>query len=169
MISQEMTKYQNLYYMGDVFKKDIFSSETKQFREHGIEIVSKPSIKSFLLSMELLIKYLNLIIKKDYIFVFTDPSIKKNSKFILDQKKNTSNISKYINSFKKFNSSISYEVNLEKNFFSRNYHKNIFFYVYSNKSKKILAQGGGYSYKNKIIKLDGFGFSCNIDYWVELF
>ena len=57
---------------------------------------------------------------------------------------------------------------IEKNFFSKDYHREIFFYVYSNSSKKVLAQGGGYKYKKNNKVLNGFGFSCNIDNWVEL-
>ena len=61
-----------------------------------------------------------------------------------------------------------YELNLEKNFFSKDYHQDIFFYVYSNKSKKILAQGGGYHYQQNKKKIDGFGFSCNVDNLAEI-
>ena len=43
-----------------------------------------------------------------------------------------------------------FELNLEKDFFSQDYHQDIFFYVYSNISKKIIAQGGGYQYKKNI-------------------
>jgi len=39
--------------------------------------------------------------------------------------------------------------------------------VYSDKTKKILAQGGGYQYKKSNKKIDGFGFSCNVDNLVE--
>jgi len=63
---------------------------------------------------------------------------------------------------------LPYELNLEKNFFSKDYHQDIFFYVYSNKSKKILAQGGGYHYKQNKKKIDGFGFSCNVDNLAEI-
>ena len=61
-----------------------------------------------------------------------------------------------------------FELNLERDFFSQDYHQDIFFYVYSNISKKIIAQGGGYQYKKNKKKLDGFGFSCNVDYLAEL-
>ena len=57
---------------------------------------------------------------------------------------------------------------LEKHFYSQDYHHDIFFYVYSNISKKIIAQGGGYQYKKNKKKVDGFGFSCNVDYLAEL-
>ena len=63
---------------------------------------------------------------------------------------------------------ISRNINLEKDFFSQDYHQDIFFYVYSNISKKIIAQGGGYQYKKNIKKVEGFGFSCNVDYIAEL-
>jgi ATP phosphoribosyltransferase regulatory subunit HisZ len=59
-------------------------------------------------------------------------------------------------------------VNLESNFFSQDYHQDIFFYAYSTKSKKILAQGGGYHYSKNKSKIDGFGFSCNVDNLSEL-
>ena len=59
-------------------------------------------------------------------------------------------------------------LNLQKNFFSQDYHQDIFFYVYSNVSKKIIAQGGGYKYKKNKKKIEGFGFSYNVDYIVEL-
>ena len=38
----------------------------------------------------------------------------------------------------------------------------------SNSTKKILAQGGGYKYKKNTKKIEGFGFSCNVDYIAEL-
>ncbi|MAV81911.1 MAG: hypothetical protein CMI90_00425 [Pelagibacteraceae bacterium] len=168
IINQNLHKNKNFYYMGDVFKTDIFSSQVKQFREHGIEIINENNMNSFLSSMKILIQYLNLIVKKEFIFVFTDPSIKKTNEFILTEKKTNSKITNYVKNFKKLSKSILYEVNLEKNFFSKNYHKDIFFYVYSSKSKKILVQGGAYSYKKNNLSINGFGFSCNIDYWVEL-
>ena len=57
---------------------------------------------------------------------------------------------------------------MEKNFFSRDDHQDIFFYVYSAKTKKVLAQGGGYHYqKNKKI-INGIGFSYDVDSLVEL-
>ena len=66
------------------------------------------------------------------------------------------------------NKKIPFVTNHEKNFFSKDYHREIFFYVYSDLSKKVLAQGGGYKYKKNNKVLNGFGFSCNIDNWVEL-
>ena len=76
-------------------------------------------------------------------------------------------ISKVVNIFKK-NIKAPFELNLEKDFFSQDYHQDIFFYVYSNISKKIIAQGGGYQYKKNLKKVEGFGFSCNVDYIAEL-
>ena len=37
-----------------------------------------------------------------------------------------------------------------------------------NSTKKIIAQGGGYKYKKNRKKIEGFGFSCNVDYIAEL-
>ena len=169
VISQESSAKQNLYYMGDIFKKDIVSSEIKQFREHGIEIINQLDSKSFLLATDLLIKYLNLVMKKNYSFVFANPKIINNNKFIFNKKNILKNdISNLVKIFSKKNKNVPFVINYEKNFFSKDYHKEIFFYVYSDISKKILAQGGGYKYKKNNKFLKGFGFSCNIDNWVEL-
>ena len=97
----------------------------------------------------------------------TDPRISKNISYLLDNRSRKNNISKFVNIFKK-NINAPYELNLEKDFFSQDYHQDIFFYVYSNISKKIVAQGGGYQYKKNIKKVEGFGFSCNVDYIAEL-
>ena len=82
-------------------------------------------------------------------------------------KLNKNRISKFVNIFKK-KIDAPFELNLEKDFFSQDYHQDIFFYVYSNSTKKILAQGGGYQYKKNKKKIEGFGFSCNVDYIAEL-
>ena len=86
IISQDLPSKQNLYYMGDVFKKDLVSSQIKQFREHGIEVINQLDAKSFSLTTNLLVEYLNLTIKKNYCFVFTDPNLSNKSDYILDQK-----------------------------------------------------------------------------------
>ena len=169
VISREASAKQNLYYMGDVFKKDLVTSQIKQFREHGIEIINQLDSKSFLLTTDLLIEYLNSVLKKNFCFVFTDPKLSNQNSFIIDKKKSSNNnISKFIKIFSSKNNKISFVTNNEKNFFSKDYHREIFFYVYSNISKKVLAQGGGYKYKKNNKVLNGFGFSCNIDNWVEL-
>jgi len=59
-------------------------------------------------------------------------------------------------------------LNLEKNFFSKDYHQDIFFYVYSTKTKKVLAQGGGYHYQKNQKVINGIGFSYDVDSLVEL-
>ena len=156
-----------LYYMGDVFKKDKINNNIKQFRQHGVEIINLPKYQSFKEVLEILDKVLKNILKKNYTYVFTDPKISKNINFILDHSSYKNNISKFVNIFKK-NIKAPFELNLEKDFFSQNYHQDIFFYVYSNISKKIIAQGGGYQYKKNIKKINGFGFSCNVDYIAEL-
>ncbi len=156
-----------LYYMGDVFKKNKMNNNIKQFRQHGVEIINLPKNKSFKEVLEILDNVLKNILKKNYTYVFTDPKIKKNTSYILDQSIHKNNISKFVNIFKK-NISAPFELNLEKDFFSQDYHQDIFFYVYSNSSKKIIAQGGGYQYKKNTKKVEGFGFSCNVDYIVEL-
>ena len=156
-----------LYYMGDVFKKDKINNNIKQFRQHGVEIINLPKYQSFKEVLEILDKVLKNILKKNYTYVFTDPKISKNINYILDHSSNKNNISKFINIFKK-NIKAPFELNLEKDFFSQNYHQDIFFYVYSNISKKIIAQGGGYQYKKNTKKVEGFGFSCNVDYIAEL-
>ena len=56
---------------------------------------------------------------------------------------------------------------MEKDLFSQDYYQYIFFYVYSNSTKKIIVQGGGYQYKKNIKKVEGFGFSCNGYYIAE--
>ena len=157
-----------LYYMGDVFKKDKMNSDNiKQFRQHGVEIINLPKNKSFKEVLEILDSILKNILKKNYTYVFTDPRISKNISYLLDNSSRKNNISKFVNIFKK-NINAPYELNLEKDFFSQDYHQDIFFYVYSNISKKIIAQGGGYQYKKNLKKLEGFGFSCNVDYIAEL-
>jgi len=169
VISQKASVKQNLYYMGDVFKRDLVTSQIKQFREHGIEIINQLDSKSFLLTTDLLIEYLNSVLKKNFCFVLTDPKLSNQNSFILDKKKlPNNNISKFIKIFSTKNKKIPFVINNEKNFFSKDYHREIFFYVYSDLSKKVLAQGGGYKYKKNNKVLNGFGFSCNIDNWVEL-
>ena len=156
-----------LYYMGDVFKKNKMNNNIKQFRQHGVEIINLPKNKSFKEVLETLDSILKNILKKNYTYVFTDPRISKNMSYLLDNSSRKNNISKFVNIFKK-NINAPYELNLEKDFFSQDYHQDIFFYVYSNISKKIVAQGGGYQYKKNIKKVEGFGFSCNVDYIAEL-
>ena len=156
-----------LYYMGDVFKKNKMSNNIKQFRQHGVEIINLPKYKSFKEVLEILDSILKNILKKNYTYVFTDPRISKNISYLLDNGSINNNISKFVNIFKK-NIKAPFELNLEKDFFSQDYHQDIFFYVYSNISKKIIAQGGGYQYKKNIKKVEGFGFSCNVDYIAEL-
>ena len=156
-----------LYYMGDVFKKNKMNNNIKQFRQHGVEIINLPKNKSFKEVLEILDSILKNILKKNYTYVFTDPRISKNISYLLDNISRKNNISKFVNIFKK-NIKAPFELNLEKDFFSQDYHQDIFFYVYSNFSKKIIAQGGGYQYKKNIKKVEGFGFSCNVDYIAEL-
>ena len=156
-----------LYYMGDVFKKNKMNNNIKQFRQHGVEIINLPKNKSFKEVLEILDSILKNILKKNYTYVFTDPRISNNISYLLDNSSRKNNISKFVNIFKK-NISAPFELNLEKDFFSQDYHQDIFFYVYSNISKKIIAQGGGYQYKKNIKKVEGFGFSCNVDYIAEL-
>ena len=156
-----------LYYMGDVFKKNKINNNIKQFRQHGVEIINLPKNKSFKEVLENLDKILKNILKKNYTYVFTDPKINVNISYLLDHNGHKNKISKFINIFKK-NIKAPFELNLEKDFFSQDYHQDIFFYVYSNISKKIIAQGGGYQYKKNTKKVEGFGFSCNVDYIAEL-
>jgi len=156
-----------LYYMGDVFKNNKINNNIKQFRQHGVEIINLPKNKSFKEVLEILDSVLKNILKKNYTYVFTDPKISKNISYLLDQNSYKNKILKFINIFKK-NIKAPFELNLEKDFFSQDYHQDIFFYVYSNTSKKIIAQGGGYQYKKNTKKIEGFGFSCNVDYIAEL-
>ncbi len=157
-----------LYYMGDVFKKDKMNSgNIKQFRQHGVEIINLSKNDSFKEVLQILDKFLKKIIKKNYTYVFTDPKISKKKSYLIDSINYKNNISKFVNIFKK-KIDAPFELNLEKDFFSQDYHQDIFFYVYSNISKKIIAQGGGYQYKKNTKKVEGFGFSCNVDYLTEL-
>ena len=156
-----------LYYMGDVFKKDKINNDIKQFRQHGVEIINSSKNESFKEVLVILDKILKKILKKNYTYIFTDPKINKNISYLLDEITKKNNISKFVNIFKK-HIKAPYELNLEKDFYSQDYHQDIFFYVYSNISKKIIAQGGGYQYKKNKKKVDGFGFSCNVDYLAEL-
>ena len=156
-----------LYYMGDVFKKNKMNNNIKQFRQHGVEIINLPKNKSFKEVLEILDRILKNTLKKNYTYVFTDPTISRNINYLLDNSIRKNKILKFVNIFKK-NIKAPFEINLEKDFFSQDYHQDIFFYVYSNISKKIIAQGGGYKYKKNIKKVEGFGFSCNVDYIAEL-
>ena len=167
ILTHDSNSKHHLYYMGDVFKKNKMNNNIKQFRQHGVEIINLPKNKSFKEVLEILDSILKNILKKNYTYVFTDPRISKNMNYLLDNSSRKNNISKFINIFKK-NIKAPFELNLEKDFFSQDYHQDIFFYVYSNISKKIIAQGGGYQYKKNIKKVEGFGFSCNVDYIAEL-
>jgi len=157
-----------LYYMGDVFKPDLVNKSIKQYRQHGLEIINRPKMESFIEVIKLLDKLLTRILKKNFVYIFTDPRISNKFKFVFNTKTPfNSKIKSFTNAFTKTVRS-PYELNLEKNFFSKDYHQDIFFYVYSNKSKKILAQGGGYHYNQNKKKIDGFGFSCNVDNLAEI-
>ena len=156
-----------LYYMGDIFKKDIVNNQIKQYRQHGVEIINCPKSDSFKEVMKILDNILSKILQKNYIYIFTDPKIKNRKNYLLDEKTNKNNISKFITIFKNTVKS-PYELNLEKNFFSKDYHQDIFFYVYSSESKKLLAQGGGYQYSKNKKNIEGFGFSCNVDNLADL-
>ena len=157
-----------LYYMGDVFKPDLVNKSIKQYRQHGLEIINRPKMESFIEVMKVLDKLLKKILKNNFIYIFTDPKIKSKSNFVFKSTTPRNNkIKTFTNAFSKTVRS-PYELNLEKNFFSKDYHQDIFFYVYSNKSKKILAQGGGYHYKQNKKNIDGFGFSCNVDNLAEI-
>ena len=156
-----------LYYMGDIFKKDIVNNQIKQYRQHGVEIINCPKSDSFKEVVKILDNILSKILQKNYIFIFTDPKIKIRKNYLLDEKTNKDKISKFITIFKNTVKS-PYELNLEKNFFSKDYHQDIFFYVYSSESKKLLAQGGGYQYFKNKKNIEGFGFSCNVDNLADL-
>ena len=156
-----------LYYMGDIFKKDIVNNQIKQYRQHGVEIINCLKSDSFKEVIKILDNILLKILQKNYIYIFTDPKIKNRKNYLLDEKTNKNNISKFITIFKNTVKS-PYELNLEKNFFSKDYHQDIFFYVYSSKSKKLLAQGGGYQYVKNKKNIEGFGFSCNVDNLADL-
>jgi len=167
ILTHDSKSKHHLYYMGDVFKKNKMNNNIKQFRQHGVEIINLPKNKSFKEVLEILDNILKNILKQNYTYVFTDPKISKNIGYLLDHSGHKNKISKFINIFKK-NIKAPFELNLEKDFFSQDYHQDIFFYVYSNISKKIIAQGGGYQYKKNTKKVEGFGFSCNVDYIAEL-
>tara|TARA_Y100000768_G_C23984335_1_gene687812 strand:- start:2800 stop:3504 length:705 start_codon:yes stop_codon:yes gene_type:complete len=156
-----------LYYMGDVFKKDIINNQIKQYRQHGVEIINRQKKDSFKEVIKILDKILFKILKKNYFFIFTDPKIRNTKNFLLDGILQKNNINNFINIFKSSSKS-PYALNLEKNFFSKDYHQDIFFYVYSTKSKKVLAQGGGYQYHKNKKNIEGFGFSCNVDNLADL-
>lgn len=167
VFSHDYKKKHYLYYMGDVFKKDIINSQIKQCRQHGVEIINNSKYESFKEVIKILDKILSRFLKQDFIYIFTDPIFKNQSEYLLKVKSNKNNINKFLNIFKKLSKS-HYALNLEKNFFSKDYHQDIFFYVYSAKTKKVLAQGGGYHYqKNKKI-INGIGFSYDVDSLVEL-
>ena len=82
-------------------------------------------------------------------------------------KPNKNDINKFLNIFKKLSKS-RYALNLEENFFSKDYHQDIFFYVYSTRTKKVLAQGGGYHYQKNQKVINGVGFSYDVDSLAEL-
>ena len=116
-----------LYYMGDVFKKDKMNSDNiKQFRQHGVEIINLSKNDSFKEALQILDKFLRKVIKRNYIYVFTDPKISKNKSYLLDSIGFKSKIYKFVNIFKK-KIDAPFEINLEKDFFSQDYHQDIFF------------------------------------------
>lgn len=167
IFSHNFEKKHFLYYMGDVFKKDIINNQIKQRRQHGIEIINSSMYVSFEQTIKILDIILSKFLKKEFIFVFTDPSIKNQSQYLMKDKSNKNNLNKFINIFKKSSKSL-FALNLEKNFFSQDYHRDIFFYAYSTKSKKVIAQGGGYHYQQNKKNIKGFGFSYDVDSLVEL-
>ena len=168
ILSHDFKSEHFLYYMGDVFKPDLVNKSIKQYRQHGLEIINRPKMESFIEVIKLLDKILSKMLKNNFIYIFTDPKINSKSNFLFNSTTPPNNkIKSYTNAFSKAVSS-SYELNLEKNFFSKDYHQDVFFYIYSNKSKKVLAQGGGYHYKQNKKKIDGFGFSCNVDNLAEI-
>ena len=168
ILSHDFKSEHFLYYMGDVFKPDLVNKSIKQYRQHGLEIINRPKMESFIEVIKLLDKILRKMLKNNFIYIFTDPKINSKSNFLFNSTTPpNNNIKSYTNAFSKAVSS-SYELNLEKNFFSKDYHQDVFFYIYSNKSKKVLAQGGGYHYKQNKKKIDGFGFSCNVDNLAEI-
>ena len=125
ILTHDSTSKHYLYYMGDVFKKDNISNNIKQFRQHGVEIVNLPKNISFKEVLKILNKILNKILIKNYTFVFTDPKITKNKRYLLDSSTNKNNISNFIKIFKK-NIKAPFELNLETNFFSQDYHQDVF-------------------------------------------
>jgi ATP phosphoribosyltransferase regulatory subunit HisZ len=153
--------------MGDVFKKDIINSQIKQCRQHGVEIINNSKYESFKEVIIILDKILSRFLKQDFIYIFTDPIIKNQSKYLLKAKPNKNDINKFLNIFKKLSKS-RYALNLEENFFSKDYHQDIFFYVYSTRTKKVLAQGGGYHYQKNQKNINGVGFSYDVDSLAEL-
>ena len=167
ILSHDFKRKHYLYYMGDVFKKDIINSQIKQCRQHGVEIINNSKYESFKEVIKILDKILSLFLKQDFIFIFTDPIIKTQSDYLFKVKSSKNDINKFVNIFKKLSNS-RYALNLEKNFFSKDYHQDIFFYVYSTKTKKVLAQGGGYHYQKNQKVINGIGFSYDVDSLVEL-
>ena len=167
ILSHDFKKKHYLYYMGDVFKKDIINSQIKQCRQHGVEIINNSKYESFKEVIKTLDKILSRFLKQDFIYIFTDPIIKNQSKYLLKAKPNKNDINKFLNIFKKLSKS-RYALNLEENFFSKDYHQDIFFYVYSTRTKKVLAQGGGYHYQKNQKVINGLGFSYDVDSLAEL-
>ena len=89
-----------LYYMGDIFKKDIVNNQIKQFRQHGVEIINCPKSDSFKEVVKILDNILSKILQKNYIYIFTDPKIKNRKNYLLDEKTNKDQIGKFITIFK---------------------------------------------------------------------
>ena len=54
-----------LYYMGDVFKPDLVNKSIKQYRQHGLEIINRPKMESFIEVMKVLDKLLKKILKNN--------------------------------------------------------------------------------------------------------
>ena len=105
-----------LYYMGDVFKPDLVNKSIKQYRQHGLEIINRPKMESFIEVIKVLDKLLMKIIKNNFIYIFTDPKINSKSNFIFNSTAPLNNkIKDYTNAFSKAVKS-PYELNLEKNF-----------------------------------------------------
>src|SRR5210317_267765 len=103
-----------LYYMGDVFKPDLVNKSIKQYRQHGLEIINRPKMESFIEVMRVLDKLLKMILKNKFIYIFTYPKIKGKSKFIFKSKNPTNKLNIFINAFNKA-VKYPYKINLEKN------------------------------------------------------
>ena len=161
--NMSLQKINKIYYLGDVFKKDLNTFKIKQFREHGLEHISEnTSDLKYKLVINILLDYLISICGNNFNFILSDPMKKNNNhKFdnlCIEIKKNTK-LSKMLN--RTF-------INKDKSFFSKKYHHSLYFYAYSSHSKKILCQGGMYNLTSNKKKYNCLGFSCNVDNLVEL-
>ena len=81
----------------EMFLNDKMSKNIKQFRQHGVDhkFTKNDSFKEVL-------DHILKILKKNYIYVFTDPKINNDTAYLLNAKSHKKTISKFVYFQKKY-------------------------------------------------------------------